>query len=489
MGKSFHGAFSEAQAAEQCSSGDATTLIDGQALARQGDSCACGCALMPVQQSRAFVDPGAAQGASQGGGSTAQAASAARTALSSAGGPQGVATSLAQAAAANDEDEPVPQVSAIELAPKTFDEDDNTVGDSDQPQAIPQRNPMVELTPATSRIAHREVKIRVYSDGQPANAFEGKTVTWTMAPLFVAPDASAAAFRGDWTQAGEGHRDRFEAATEFGAHGFARSGQEQATSTVDADGYSAIRVNLPPVGFNAARVSAQVEGMDAAAELIDLEVPGVIVLDPGHGGTENLPGSDADHAEGASSGVREKDLTLIFCRLVRTRLRELRTGENANLKIYMTRDEDVNVSGSGRANVGRDKGADILMSLHFNGSDAHNARGNEAWVRRSSQNVNLAEDEALASRVDEAVYNAIRVHDEGARNRGTKEGGWAVVSDTSLGNTAHYHPLRAILLELEFIDYQAVDDLLNNNDNHEQVRQDIADAIGDALIEDLRSNP
>src|SRR5690606_2333764 len=156
---------------------------------------------------------------------------------------------------------------------------------------------------------------------------------------------------------------------------------------------------------------------------------------------------------------------------------------------YMTRDEDVNVSGSGRANVGRDKGADILMSLHFNGSDAHNARGNEAWVRRSSQNVNLAEDEALATRVDEAVYNAIRVHDEGARNRGTKEGGWAVVSDTSLGNTAQYHPLRAILLELEFIDFQAVDDLLNNNENHEQVRQEIADAIGDALIEDLRHNP
>ena len=43
-------------------SGDATISIDGQALARQGDRCACGCELMSVQQMRAFIDPGAAQG-------------------------------------------------------------------------------------------------------------------------------------------------------------------------------------------------------------------------------------------------------------------------------------------------------------------------------------------------------------------------------------------------------------------------------------------
>jgi len=379
-------------------------------------------------------------------------------------------------------------VQAIELAPDVLNEDDNPVAGASVPQAPGHRHPMVEEDPHANRIAHREVKIRVTGNGQPASAFQGRKVTWTMAPLFTAPGASGAAFRGDWAQAAQAHRDRFEASATFGASGFARSGQASATTTVDAEGYSAIRVNLPPIGFNAARVSVQVEGMDEAEELIDLEVPAVIVLDPGHGGTTNLPGSDADHAQGASSGVHEKDLTLDFCRRVRTRLRALRTGENENLKIYMTRDADVNVSGSGRANVGRDRGADILMSIHFNGFNAR-ARGTETWVRRESQNVNMAEDEALATRINNAVYNAVLAHDENASNRGVKEGGWAVVSDTSLGNTAQFHPLRSILMETEFIDVQAVDDLLNNNDNHEQVRQDIADAIGDALVEDLRRNP
>lgn len=471
-------------------SGDATTLIDGQALARQGDGCACGCTLLAVRQSRAFIEPGPAQGGGSGAGTGASQATAAadRAVSRAADAARTLAAAPASNVAANDEDEPVPMAYAIELAPEILDEDDMPVAGSTTPQGLDHRHAMVEDNPDTNRIAHREVRIRVCSDGQPDNAFEGRAVTWTMAPRFTPPGATAAAFRGDWAQAAQGHRDRFEAANTFAAHGFARSGQESATTTVDAQGHSAIRVNLPPIAFNAARVSVQVEGMDEAVELIDFDVPGVIVLDPGHGGTEDLPGSDANHAEGASSGVEEKNLTLDFCRRVRTAVRALRTGENENLKIYMTRDEDVNVSGSGRANFGRDKGADILLSIHFNGYDGQ-VRGTEAWVRRPSQNVNLAEDLALARRVNDAVYGALLAHDEGASDRGLKEGGWAVVSDTSLGNSASYHPLRSLLLEVEFIDNQTVDDLLNNNDGHGQVRQDIADALAAALIEDLRNNP
>lgn len=468
-------------------SGDATILIDGQALARHGDSCACGCTLLAVAQSRAFIDPGAAAGGGAAAGPSAGGAGAAsNTAQALAAATPGPARAAGQEAA--NEEDPVPEVSAIELAPEVVDEDDNAIDGSTATQGLGHRHPMVEEAPNTNRIAHREVKIRVCSDGQPAAAFQGRTVTWTMVPRFVPPEAEEAVFRGAWAQAAQAHRDRFEASATFGAHGFARVGQESATTTVDADGNSAIRVNLPPIAFNAARISVQVDGMDEPAELIDLEVPGVVVLDPGHGGTENLPGSDADHAQGASSGVHEKDLTLDFCRRVRTRLRALRTGENENLKIYMTRDADVNIAGSARANVGRDRGADILMSIHFNGFNGR-ARGTETWVRRESQNVNMDEDEALARRINDAVYNAVLAHDENASDRGIKEGGWAVVSDASLGNSADFHPLRSILMESEFIDNQAVDDLLNNNENHAQVRQDIADAIADALLEDLRRNP
>lgn len=122
-----------------------------------------------------------------------------------------------------------------------------------------------------------------------------------MSPLFVPPvdegeEPGAPVFRGDWTQAGIGNRDRFQSPAGFAATGFTRVSQEQATTTVDDTGYTAIRINLPPVAFNAARIRVQLEGEDAAQELIDLEVPGIIAIDPGHGGERNEDGSSANNA-------------------------------------------------------------------------------------------------------------------------------------------------------------------------------------------------
>src|SRR5690606_27513235 len=128
-------------------SGDATTLIDGQALARQGDACACGCTLVAVAQQRAFIDPGAAQGAGAGAG-TAQ--TAAGGASSAAGSAANAARALAATPvpagteAANDEDEPVPEVQAIELAPDVLDEDGNPIEGASVPQALGHRHPRVE---------------------------------------------------------------------------------------------------------------------------------------------------------------------------------------------------------------------------------------------------------------------------------------------------------------------------------------------------------
>jgi len=46
---------------------------------------------------------------------------------------------------------------------------------------------------------------------------------------------------------------------------------------------------------------------------------GTVVIDPGHGGTGSIGGSDGNHAVSAS-GVKEKDLTLILANLVRSAL-------------------------------------------------------------------------------------------------------------------------------------------------------------------------
>lgn len=135
-----------------------------------------------------------------------------------------------------------------------------------------------------------------------------------------------------------------------------------------------------------------------------------------------------------------------------------------------------------------DNGADILLSSHFNGFNGV-TRGTETPVRRSSDNVNYDEDVALARRINDAVYQAVLVHDEGARDRGVKEQQLAVLSDTYLGNSTTWHPLRSALLEVEFIDNEMVDRLLGIDEGYEQVRQEISDANANALIEDLRRNP
>lgn len=431
-------------------------------------------------------------------------------------------------------------IDPVELAPEILDEDGEVTEESTVPQDIPHKHPMTKEDPPNNRIAHRELRIRVWSEGRPDGHHAGKTVTWSMAPLFVPPvqddeeededdasiegrssnhhmdrsnnhhpertlpltrvplyaapvqeaeEESDAVFRGDWAQAAAGHRDRFEAPAEFMVAGFARVSQEQAITTVDDTGHTAIRINLPPIAFNAARISVQLEGEDAAMEIVDLEVPGVIVIDPGHGGDSNEDGSSSNNATSHTSGILEKALTLDFGIRTRTALRALRVGANQNLWIHMTRDDDRNESGAGRANVGRDNGADILLSIHFNGFNGV-ARGTETLVNPSANNVNFDEDVALARRVNTAVYEAILAHDEGANNRGIKsERRLAVLSDTSQGNTSVHHPLRSALLEVEFIDNQAVDELFNINEGYEQVRQDICDAIAGALVEDLRWNP
>lgn len=384
------------------------------------------------------------------------------------------------------------RLEAVELAPVVHDEENYEVPDSTVPQPIPHRHPMVKVDPATNRIAHREVRIRVWSDGRPDDFHAGKNIVWSMEPLFVRPASEEGKtgdpeFRGDWEQAAEGHRDRFAASADFGNHNFQRVSQEQATTTVDATGHTAVRINLPPVAFNAARICARIEGEGSEVDLIDLEVPGIIVIDPGHGGDEDKDGSSANHATSHTSGILEKDLALDLGLRTRTALRAVRTGSNSNLKIYMTRDDDSNVRGDERAFVGRNNGADILLSIHLNGFDGV-VRGTETLVRRSSDNVNHAEDTALARRVNDAVFGVLLSHDKDARDRGIKEQRLAVLSDRFLGNTVDYHPLRSALLEVEFIDNPTVDRLLSIDDGYEDVRQDIANAIADALIVDLRSN-
>ena len=88
------------------------------------------------------------------------------------------------------------------------------------------------------------------------------------------------------------------------------------------------------------------------AELFGLGVK-TIVIDPGHGGRD--PGAIGP------SGLFEKDVTLDIARRLRDRLEKHR-----QYWIFMTRDDDVNVSLKRRAEIAYQNSSDLFISIHVN---------------------------------------------------------------------------------------------------------------------------
>jgi N-acetylmuramoyl-L-alanine amidase len=210
-------------------------------------------------------------------------------------------------------------------------------------------------------------------------------------------------------------------------------------------------------------------------------VKGTIVIDPGHGGTLEVGGSSANNAT-SPSGVLEKNMTLRMGLLVRDAIGELATQGGHTIKVVMTRETDVNRGLADRASVAVTSKADLFLSIHFNASEPHTARGVETLVSPKDRNSNHAEDVAFAQRIQTAVFNAIKAHDPKTRDRKVKDQPLAVLNERNLGTKA-----RGCLLEVEFIDVPAVDQLLNLNVDAPEVRKDIATAIARAVLEELRS--
>src|SRR5215204_1290727 len=92
---------------------------------------------------------------------------------------------------------------------------------------------------------------------------------------------------------------------------------------------------------------------------------GTIVIDPGHGGTGSVGGSDGNHAVSVS-GVKEKDLTLIFANLVSSELQSAATAGGHTVKVILTRTSDENLSLSARAGFAKKHKADRFLSIHLN---------------------------------------------------------------------------------------------------------------------------
>ena len=376
---------------------------------------------------------------------------------------------------------------------------------------------LVEKDAAQDRIAHRELMVKIGHDTELA----GREVTWTMKELWTRPLAPGQQgpqqplFRGTWT-ASATHPNRFEESP-LNDTTFTPVNQATAKSTIDPYGYAAIRVNLPPVGFNKARIFIQIANPEDITDpdgddneqpfpIIDVEVPAVVVIDPGHGGTSltDFPDSSWNNAV-SPSGVLEKTMALRYGLELRDSLKAQAQDENLNLRVLMTRTTDVSVSGSGRALVAKLNGADSIFIIHFNASAApHTARGT-LEVRRIGGNVNPTQDENFIDDVLDRLVPAMQAFDSQANRRVFYPYDTAVASDANLGNTLAlgnppvYAPIRAGYCEVDFIDLGAntptdstddlVDILLNTGSNAFWVQLAAANAMRDGIIHDLKTQP
>ncbi|MEM7386458.1 MAG: N-acetylmuramoyl-L-alanine amidase, partial [Verrucomicrobiota bacterium] len=254
---------------------------------------------------------------------------------------------------------------------------------------------------------------------------------------------------------------------------------------------SALRLRrLRAAGANAGRVQRAWPDVRVVSSLdpsvyneLDLMVPPLVVIDPGHGGKHNLAGSSWNNSR-TPGGILEKELTLTYSRLLRNDLFNLADQKGIPLQVLLTRDADINVSGQNRASVARESGADRMVVIHFNGFNGV-ARGT-LQVRRSAAkgNVNVGEDDRFSNRMVDGVVRALQRFDPSAYRRNPVDLGAVVTSDRYLGNSRRHHPVRCAYMEIEFIDNPAVDFLLNGPRRRE-VQASVSQAMAQAVYADL----
>ncbi|MCR5590278.1 MAG: N-acetylmuramoyl-L-alanine amidase [Lachnospiraceae bacterium] len=98
-----------------------------------------------------------------------------------------------------------------------------------------------------------------------------------------------------------------------------------------------------------------------------------VVIDPGHGGASDE--KDETNSGCKYHGLEEKNVNLITARSFYDEL-----SQYGNVTVYMTREDDREVSLSERVEYAESVGADVLISVHYNASADHNFFGSEIFT-------------------------------------------------------------------------------------------------------------
>lgn len=122
----------------------------------------------------------------------------------------------------------------------------------------------------------------------------------------------------------------------------------------------------------------------------------VIILDPGHGGTDS----------GAVNGsLREADVTLD---IAKNYLKPLLEADGA--VVYLTRDCDCTKTNEDRYTFANNHNGDVLLSIHLNGSTNPLKDGTQGLYGQKNK------DEAFTKAIHQALYPALSLPDLGVTN-------------------------------------------------------------------------
>lgn len=184
----------------------------------------------------------------------------------------------------------------------------------------------------------------------------------------------------------------------------------------------------------------------------------VIVLDPGHGGTNS--GACATH-DGKT--VKESELAWKIANYCKDHLEE----NYANVKVILTRTASADPDLDERVQVAVDNGADYFLSIHLNATESGNARGALAIVPRGKYRPDQAEaSKAVATAILENLEElglsnegfVVTLHDTSTYPGGYKADGFAVIRYCVRNN------IPGVILEQAFIDnYKDYTNFLNTD--------------------------
>jgi N-acetylmuramoyl-L-alanine amidase len=153
----------------------------------------------------------------------------------------------------------------------------------------------------------------------------------------------------------------------------------------------------------------------------------IVVLDPGHGGT--APGA-------IYNDVKEKNLNF---KILYEIGKNFFNSDPSKLKVYYTRETDVDISLADRAAFADKIGADLFVSLHMNANTNKSVYGTEVYYSNSNNKKNKAglNSETLAKLFVNNISSSLKTN-----NRGTRAAQYTVV---------HKNTVPAVLIELGFM--------------------------------------